>query len=42
MAGAMTGLTITWCFRFRFARVSALRVAQGRTMPFFGEDVDMN
>lgn len=38
MAIATTKLTTRWCFR---ELVRAFRVAQGRTMPFFGKDVDM-
>ncbi|HYL45239.1 MAG TPA: hypothetical protein VEU97_17810 [Ktedonobacteraceae bacterium] len=40
MAIATTKLTGGWCFRSRYACVDAFRVAQGRTMPFFGKDVD--
>jgi hypothetical protein len=39
MAIATTKLTGEWRFRSRYACVHAFRVAQGRTMPFFGEDV---
>lgn len=31
--------TVGWSFRTRYARVHVFRVAQGRTMPFFGEDI---
>ena len=42
MAIAITKLTGGWCFRSRGSvqDVDAFRVAQGRTVPFFGEDVD--
>ena len=39
MVIATTKLTARWGFRTRYACVHAFRVAQGRTMPFFGEDV---
>jgi hypothetical protein len=42
MAAVATKLTAGWCFRSRvrvYARVRAFRVAQGRTVPFFEEDV---
>ncbi len=41
MTIATTKLTAGWCFRSRGSVqvVDAFRVAQGRTVPFFGEDV---
>jgi hypothetical protein len=42
MAAVATKLTTGWRFRSRmrvYARVRAFRVAQGHTVPFFGEDV---
>jgi hypothetical protein len=42
MAIATTKLTAGWCFRSRGSvqDVDAFRVAQGRTVPLFGKDVD--
>jgi hypothetical protein len=41
MASATTKLTAGWGFRARggVQDVDTFRVAQGRTMPFFGEDI---
>ncbi len=42
MASATTKLTAGWCFRSRggVQVVDTFHVAQGRTVPFFGEDGD--
>ncbi len=39
MTGALTELSKGWSFRSHYMCVDALHVAQGRTMPFFREDV---
>ncbi len=39
MAIATMKLTREWSFPSCYACVHAFRVAQGRTMPFFGKDV---
>lgn len=40
MAGATAKFTRGWNFYTRGSIVHALRVAQGHTMPFFGNDFD--